>query len=96
MTGQEAYAILACARQSGHRRRMNVLDPVRSRRQKIIASGLMTERELDELDVTARAHIEDPATVLAPMLYALFGLKARLEDRLQIPDETVSRCRWWG
>ena len=43
---------------------MNLLDLVRSRRQKIIASGLMTERELDELDVTARAQIEDPATVL--------------------------------
>jgi hypothetical protein len=64
VTGEEAALILACARQGGHRRRMNLLDLVRSRRQKIIASGLMTERELDELDVTARAQIEDPATVL--------------------------------
>jgi hypothetical protein len=48
--------MLACARQSGHRRRMNVLDLVRSRRQKIIASVLMTQGELDELDVAARSH----------------------------------------
>jgi hypothetical protein len=95
-TGEEADPMLACARQSGHRRRMNVLDLVRSRRQKIIASGLMTERELDELDVTALAYVEYPNTVLAAMLYAPFGLKARLEDRLQIPDQTVSRCRRWG
>ena len=55
----------------------NVLDLVRSRRQKIIASGLMTERELDDLDLTARAHIADPGTVLAPMLYVtVWGRKS--------------------
>jgi hypothetical protein len=30
---------------------------------------LVTERQLDELDRAARAHIEDPRTVMLPMLY---------------------------
>ena len=63
------FRVYADGHPVGHRRRMIVPDLVRSLRPKIIAAGLITERELDELDAAARAHIEDPATVLAPMLY---------------------------
>jgi hypothetical protein len=45
----------------GHRRRMIVPDLVRSLRPKIIAAGLITERELDELDGAARAIASTPA-----------------------------------
>jgi hypothetical protein len=42
---------------------------VRSLRPKILERELLTERQLDELDRAARAHIEDPRTVMLPMLY---------------------------
>jgi len=54
---------------AGHRRRMIVPDLVRSLRPKILERELLTERQLDELDRAARAHIEDPRTVMLPMLY---------------------------
>jgi hypothetical protein len=44
-------------------------DLVRSLRPKILERELLTERQLDELDRAARAHIEDPRTVMLPMLY---------------------------
>lgn len=54
---------------SGHRRRMIVPELVRSLRPRILDTGLLTERELDDLDRVARAHIEAPGTVMLPMLY---------------------------
>jgi len=48
---------------------MIVPDLVRSLRPKILERELLTERQLDELDRAARAHIEDPRTVMLPMLY---------------------------
>jgi len=48
---------------------MIVPDLVRRLRQKILGAGLTSEQELDELDREVRSHIEDPRTVLAPMLY---------------------------
>jgi hypothetical protein len=47
---------------------MIVPDLVRSLR-KILERELLTERQLDEMDRAARAHIEDPRTVMLPMLY---------------------------
>jgi hypothetical protein len=47
---------------------MIVSDLVRSLR-KILERELLTERQLDEMDRAARAHIEDPRTVMLPMLY---------------------------
>jgi hypothetical protein len=52
----------------GHTRRANRLDLVRSMRARILELGLADDRELDELDAAARAHLEDPDTV------AVFGL----------------------
>jgi hypothetical protein len=48
---------------------MIVPDLVRSLRPRILAAGLLTERELDDLDRAAHAHIEAPGTVMMPMLY---------------------------
>jgi SAM-dependent methyltransferase len=64
--GTRVYADLHPA---GHWRRMIVPDLVRSMRPRILAAGLLTERELDDLDQAARAHIEAPGTVMLPMLY---------------------------
>ena len=64
--GTRVYADLHPA---GHRRRMIVPDLVRSLRPRILAAGLRTEGELDDLDRAARAHIEAPGTVMLPMLY---------------------------
>ena len=64
--GVQAFADVHPA---GHRRRMIVPDLVRSLRPKILERELLTERQLDELDRAARAHIEDPRTVMLPMLY---------------------------
>jgi SAM-dependent methyltransferase len=63
------FRVYADAHPVGHRRRMIVPDLVRSLRPKIHGAGLISETELDELDAAAREHIEDPRTVLAPMLY---------------------------
>jgi hypothetical protein len=60
--------VYADAHAAGHRRRMIVPDLVRSLRSKILRAGLASEQELDELDREVRAHIDDPRTVLAPML----------------------------
>jgi len=48
---------------------MIVPDLVRSLRPRLMAAGLRTEGELDDLDRAARAHIEAPGTVMLPMLY---------------------------
>jgi len=53
----------------GERSRWNAPDLVRSLRPKILERELLTERQLDEMDRAARAHIEDPRTVMLPMLY---------------------------
>ncbi len=61
--------VFADAHPAGHRRRMIVPDLIHSLRPKILGAGLIAEPELDELDRAARAHIDDPRTVLVPMLY---------------------------
>jgi SAM-dependent methyltransferase len=63
------FRVYADAHPAGHRRRMIVPDLVRSLRPKILGTELVSAPDLDELDAAARAHIEDPRTVLAPMLY---------------------------
>jgi SAM-dependent methyltransferase len=52
----------------GHSRRMVRLDLVRSVRAQIVAMGLASEAELEELDAAARAHLDDPRTI------AVYGL----------------------
>jgi ubiquinone/menaquinone biosynthesis C-methylase UbiE len=47
----------------GHSRRTIRLELVRAMRPHIVAMGLASDAELEELDVAARAHVEDPATV---------------------------------
>jgi hypothetical protein len=47
---------------------MIVPDLVRSLR-KILEREPLTERQLDEMDRAARAHMEDQRTVMLPMLY---------------------------
>jgi SAM-dependent methyltransferase len=55
----------------GHTRRTIRLDLVRSMRPMILESGLAEERELDELDRTAREHLANPNTLVMPSLYFL-------------------------
>jgi SAM-dependent methyltransferase len=52
----------------GHSRRTVRLDLVRSMRTRIVEMGLASEAELEELDATARAHLDDPRTI------AVYGL----------------------
>jgi SAM-dependent methyltransferase len=49
---------------AGHSRRTLLPDLVRSMRPKIVAAGLASERELDEVDHAVREHLNDPATLL--------------------------------
>ncbi len=68
----------------GHPRRTIRLDIVQSMRTKIIERGLLTERELDELDRAARVHLADPDTVLMPCLYFLaWGRRPNMGDGFQ-------------
>jgi ubiquinone/menaquinone biosynthesis C-methylase UbiE len=63
----------------GHPRRALTLDLVRAMRPQVLAMGLASEAELDELDAVARAHVVDPGTVVVSGL--LFLVSARKPDR---------------
>jgi ubiquinone/menaquinone biosynthesis C-methylase UbiE len=56
---------------AGHTRRTIRLDLVRSMRPMILERGLADERELDELDRTAREHLANPNTLIMPSLFFL-------------------------
>jgi SAM-dependent methyltransferase len=55
----------------GHTRRTIRLDLVRSMRPKIMALGIASEQELDDLDRAAREHLDDPHTLVLPHLFFL-------------------------
>ena len=60
----------------GNSRRTIRLDLVRSMRPHIVQLGLADEEELDELDAAARAHVEDPRTVvMSGLLFLVWGRK---------------------
>jgi ubiquinone/menaquinone biosynthesis C-methylase UbiE len=53
---------------SGHSRRTIRADLLRSMRPKLLARGVVGERELDEIDRAAREHLNDPDTLVMPHL----------------------------
>ncbi len=55
----------------GHTRRTIRLSLVRSMRPKIVALGIASEQELDDLDRAAREHLDDPHTLVLPHLFVL-------------------------
>jgi SAM-dependent methyltransferase len=55
----------------GHLRRTVWADLVRSMQLHVLELGLVSETELDELDAAARAHLDDPHTVIMPHLFFL-------------------------
>jgi len=60
----------------GHSRRTNRLDLVRSMRSQVLEMGLASTAELDELDTSARAHLQDPHTVvISGLLFLTWGRK---------------------
>jgi SAM-dependent methyltransferase len=60
----------------GHSRRMIRPDLLRSTRAQVVAMGLASEAELDELDAAARAHLEDPRTiVMSGLLFLVWARK---------------------
>jgi hypothetical protein len=59
-----------------HTRRTVRIDLVRSMRPHVLAMGLADEADLDELDTVARAHLNDPSTVVTPgLLFLAWGRK---------------------
>lgn len=68
---------------AGHSRRTVRLDLVRAMRPHIVAMGLASEAELSELDAAARAHVEDPRTVVMyGHLFQAWGRKPARGDAL--------------
>ncbi|MGO8956619.1 MAG: methyltransferase domain-containing protein [Streptosporangiaceae bacterium] len=60
----------------GNSRRTLRLDLVRSMRPQVLEMGLASAAELDELDTAARAHLEDPRTVVIyGLLFLTWGRK---------------------
>jgi SAM-dependent methyltransferase len=60
----------------GNSRRTIRLDLVRAMRPQVVAMGLASEAELDELDAAARTHLADPRTIaLSGLLYLAWGRK---------------------
>jgi SAM-dependent methyltransferase len=56
---------------AGNSRRTIRADLVRSMRPKILAAGIASERELDEVDQAVREHLNDPDTLVMPNLLFL-------------------------
>jgi ubiquinone/menaquinone biosynthesis C-methylase UbiE len=60
----------------GNSRRTSRLDLVQAMRPQVLEMGLATTAELDELDAAARAHLEDPRTVvMSGLLFLTWGRK---------------------
>jgi SAM-dependent methyltransferase len=60
----------------GNSRRTIRLDLVQSMRPQVLEMGLATDTELDELDAAARAHLDDPDTVvMSGLLFLTWGRK---------------------
>jgi len=55
----------------GHAQRSVIPDLVQNMRAKILARGLIDERELGRLDCAARLHLDDPETLSIPVMYFL-------------------------
>jgi ubiquinone/menaquinone biosynthesis C-methylase UbiE len=70
---------------AGHSRRTLQADLIRALRPQITEMGLVDERELDQLDVAARRHLQNPETVVMPCLnFLAWGRKrARQHPLLQ-------------
>ena len=68
--------VTAQAYPAGHTRRTIRLDLLRSIRPQVVEMGLASAAELDELDAAARAHLDDPATVVVyGLLFLTWGRK---------------------
>ncbi len=63
----------------GHSRRTIRPDLLRSTRAQVVAMGLASEAELDELDAATRAHFDDPRTiVVSGLLFLVWARKPAL------------------
>jgi ubiquinone/menaquinone biosynthesis C-methylase UbiE len=68
--------VTAQAYHAGHTRRTIRLDLLKSVRPQVVEMGLASAEELDELDAAARAHLEDPATIVVyGLLFLTWGRK---------------------
>jgi hypothetical protein len=56
---------------AGHSRRTIRPDLVRSMRSRILSRGIFDEQELDEVDRAVRTHLNDPHTLVIPVLLFL-------------------------
>ncbi len=74
---------------AGHSRRTIRADLVRSMRPKILAAGIASERELDEVDQAVRKHLSDPGTLMLPHL--LFLAWGRKPDHPATPGKRTTR-----
>jgi SAM-dependent methyltransferase len=69
--------VTAQAYPAGHTRRTIRLDLLRSIRPQVVEMGLASAEELDELEAAARAHLDNPATVVVyGLLFLTWGRKA--------------------
>lgn len=75
----------------GNSRRTIRLDLVQSVRPQVLEMGLATPAELDELDAAARAHLDDPHTVvMSGLLFLTWGRKPDQAKHDSLPSR---RCR---
>jgi ubiquinone/menaquinone biosynthesis C-methylase UbiE len=66
--------VTAQAYPAGHTRRTIRLDLLKSIRPQLLEMGLASAEELDELDAAARAHLDDPSTVVVyGLLFLTWG-----------------------
>jgi hypothetical protein len=71
---------------TGNSRRTMRLDLVRSIRSHVLEMNLAGPAEFDELDAQARAHLEDPYTVvISGLLFLTWGRRPRLRAGMVSP-----------
>jgi hypothetical protein len=75
--GLQEIAVEATARvyPVGHSRRTVLLDLISVMRPHVLKLGLVSEAELDDLDAAARAHLDDPDTLVIPHMFFLVSAR---------------------
>ena len=68
----------------GHSRRTIRMDLMRAMRPYVLELGLASEAELGELDAAARAHLDDPDTVVMPHIFFLVSARKPVLSALRL------------
>jgi SAM-dependent methyltransferase len=93
--GEVAVEATARVYPLGHSRRTIWMDLVRAVRPHVRELGLASDAELDELDAAARAHLDDPGTMMMPGIFFLVSARKPAGTGTEPPTVGNPRERSW-